>query len=379
MYQWREIRTLHLEVTSQCNAQCPMCLRNVLGGRANPHLPITSLSLEDVRAMFAPEFIVQLERLYMCGNYGDPAMGRDSLEIMRYFKSLNPALDLELFSNGSVRSEAWWAELAAVVGRARFSVDGLEDTNHLYRRGTHFPVIMRNLKAFIGAGGKAEWDFIVFRHNEHQVDEARALAQSLGVYKFNVKKTGRFFSNTRIEVKDRQEVHGPSGELEYYLEMPLNPKYLNSALKKEAQITAEFGSLKDFFGKTPIDCKVAREKSIYVSAEGYVFPCCWTANQLYPWYYEKRAAPMWKLLDSVAGGLESLSAKKHSLQDIISGDFFQRRLPESWDKQGIEAGRLFVCGKTCGKGFDAFKAQFEGSKPLQEQAPCRAPSSQGTP
>ena len=229
-------------------------------------------------------------------------MGRDSLEIMRYFKSLNPALDLELFSNGSVRSEAWWAELAAVVGRARFSVDGLEDTNHLYRRGTHFPVIMRNLKAFIGAGGKAEWDFIVFRHNEHQVDEARALAQSLGVYKFNVKKTGRFFSNTRIEVKDRQEVHGPSGELEYYLEMPLNPKYLNSALKKEAQITAEFGSLKDFFGKTPIDCKVAREKSIYVSAEGYVFPCCWTANQLYPWYYEKRAAPMWKLLDSVAGG-----------------------------------------------------------------------------
>ena len=357
-----------------------MCLRNVLGGKTNPQLPITELSLADVQLMLSAEFISQIERLYMCGNYGDPAMARESLEIMEYCKSVNPRLALELFSNGSIRDEKWWARLARVVDRARFSVDGLEDTNHLYRRGTQWPVIMRNLKAFIGAGGRAEWDFLVFRHNEHQVEEARALAKELGVYKFNVKKTGRFFSNTRAEVKDRQEVMNRDGGIEYYLEMPTNPKYLNSALQKEEQICGEFGTLKKFFGQTPIDCKVAREKSIFFSAEGYAFPCCWTANQLYPWYYEKRGSPMWKLLDATAGGLDSLNAKKHPLAQIVAGDFFQKRLPESWGKKSLEEGRLFVCGKTCGQGFDAFKAQFEQvSQPFQTAAPGKLTPSQERP
>jgi hypothetical protein len=52
---------------------------------------------------------------------------------------------------------------------------------------------MRNVDAFIAAGGNAEWDFLVFRHNEHQVDAARALALGMGFTLFNAKATSRFF------------------------------------------------------------------------------------------------------------------------------------------------------------------------------------------
>ena len=54
-----------------------------------------------------------------------------------------------------------------------FAIDGLEDTNHLYRVNTNFNKIMENAKAFINAGGIARWDFIAFAHNEHQIEEAK--------------------------------------------------------------------------------------------------------------------------------------------------------------------------------------------------------------
>lgn len=345
-----------------------MCLRNVLGGAVNPQLPVTELLLSDIEKIFPPGLVRGLERIFFCGNYGDPVMGRDTLEILEYFRAQNSKLELEIFSNGSARGPEWWAKVARTGSRARFSVDGLGDTNAIYRRGTKWEIILKNMRGFLEAGGSAEWDFIVFRHNEHQVDEARALAAELGFKKFNVKKTGRFFSNTKAQVKSEQEVMNAKGEVEYYLQQPLNPKYLNSALQKEQDIIERFGSLKEFLGQTDIECKVTKEKSLYISAEGLAFPCCWTANQLYPWYYPMKGAPIWKMIDALPGGLDSLNAKLHPLAEILNGPFFQKRIPDSWNIKGFENGRLFVCGKTCGKGFDAFTAQFQEAKPSLEMS-----------
>ena len=47
LYHYEEIRTVHLEVTSKCNARCPMCLRTICGGKTNPQLPLVELSLAD--------------------------------------------------------------------------------------------------------------------------------------------------------------------------------------------------------------------------------------------------------------------------------------------------------------------------------------------
>ena len=370
MYRFEDVRTVHLEVTSKCNARCPMCLRNVLGGKVNPFLPITELTLADVQKIFPETLLRQLNRVFMCGNYGDPIMAAETLEIFRYFRAANKNLHLEMFTNGSARGEDWWRELAKVVTSCRFSVDGLGDTNAIYRRGTKWPVILRNMEAYLGAGGDAEWDYIVFRHNEMQVDDARALAKRLGFRAFNVKKTGRFFSNTKITVKDQQEVHGLDGQVEYYLEPPENPRYRNSALAKENEIVARHGTLKNFFAQTPITCKVAKERSLFVSAEGLVFPCCWTANQLYPWYYPEKGAPIWKMIEALPSGLDSLNAKKTTIAEIVSGPFFQTKLPDSWSATSGE--RLFVCAKTCGQGFDAFTAQFQSAGQAPQEAATQA-------
>ncbi len=358
MYNSALPTTLHLEVTSKCNASCPMCARNVLGSKVNPQLPLTELSLVDIKSFFSLDLVRRLSRIYLCGNYGDPIVAQDTLEILKYFRDAHPKLRLEIFTNGSARSEDWWRELAQVVDLCHFSIDGLGDVNAIYRRGTQWDRIERNVQAFTEQG-RAVWDFIVFRHNEHQIEEVQNVAKRWRIQKVNFKKTARFFSNTKMEGKERQPVLNSSGETLYHLEKPLDPRWRNHALEDEADIIKNFGSLKSFLESSPISCRVEQEKSIYVSAEGLVFPCCWTAGQLYVWYLKPQSSPLWTLIQQLPDGLLSLSLKHKSFDDILNGQFFQEVLPASWKRPTFNDGKLFMCAKICGQKYDPFTKQFQ--------------------
>jgi MoaA/NifB/PqqE/SkfB family radical SAM enzyme len=359
MYKYSDVRSVHLEITSHCNARCPMCARTEDGGKTNRQLPLTELSLEDIRSIFPPAFVSQLWEVFMCGNYGDPLVAKNTLEAFEYFKAVHPNLRTKMHTNGSARSPEWWKKLAAVCDEVYFGIDGLGDTNPLYRIGTHFDKIMANAEAFIKAGGKAKWQFIVFRHNEHQIEEARDLAKKMGFHEFNLKKTGRFFSNTRLEVKQEKPVFNSDFEETHRLQMPENPKYLNASLTKEPELLRRYGSMTEYLNSTLVQCQSVATRSLYVSAEGLVFPCCWLAGQMYIWHQAPHAGEIWKHLDKLPEKEQSLSALRHSIKDILEGDFFQKYIPESWNRSSIKEGKSWVCSKTCGKEFNQFKHQFE--------------------
>ena len=224
-----------------------------------------------------------------------------------------------MFTNGSGRSTTWWKDLAKTVDLVHFSIDGLEDTNAIYRRGTHFPTILNSIQAYIGSGGTAVWDYIVFRHNEHQVQEARQLAGELGFQKFNLKKTGRFFSNVKMQSKDRQVVYDNQGQVEYFLEMPEDRAYQNGALAREEALVEKYGSLENYLDRTPILCKVDREKSVYISSVGHVFPCCWTANPALPLVLSGK-----KILYVENSGAATWGARRVKCQERKTGSYCQR-------------------------------------------------------
>ena len=358
MYKYSQIKTVHLELSSKCNASCPMCLRNICGGAINPQLPLTELSLEDIKKIMPLDFLKQLNRIYMCGNYGDSIIARDTLEIFKFFRKANSSLKLSLFTNAGAKSPNWWKKLAQVIDSVHFSIDGLEDTNSIYRRGTDFKKIIENAKNYIAEGGHAIWDFIVFHHNEHQVETAKNLAKTMGFAEFVVKKTGRFFSNQKSQVKKEQIILNKKGQPEAVLKMPKDPVYQNRSLQKEEELSKKYGSLHNYLNQTKIFCKVSEEKSLYLSAEALVFPCCWTANQLYPWYFRKNSSQICQLIEQLPEKKNSLSAKKYSIQEIVQGDFFQKMIPNSWLGKDITRDKLRVCAKTCGKGFNPFDDQF---------------------
>ena len=361
IYDYSEITSVHLELTSKCNASCPMCARNKFGGPENDLLPQSELSLADIQRIMPEDFVRQLNRLYMCGNYGDPIVANDMLEVYQWLRSINPEIKLGLHTNGGARTPAWWSNLGRVLTNkgdyVKFGIDGLADTNHLYRRGTNWSKIIDNAKAFIDAGGIAHWEYIVFKHNEHEIEDARALSQRLGFAQFRTKKTGRFFSNTKLQGKDSQEVWSRNSQVEYHIEKPADPQWHNDSLLKEQQLVDHFGSMQQYLDQTCVRCKVAEEKSLYISAEGLAFPCCWTANQLYVWYWPYRQSEIWTLLDN---DTDNVNALKNPLDSIVNGPYFNR-IADSWSKPGITDGKLRVCAKTCGSGFDQFASQFTGT------------------
>lgn len=389
MYKYDEIRTVHLEITDRCNASCPMCARNINGGESNPQLPNTELYIEDIKQIFEPRFVAQLDRLYLCGNYGDPIAARDTLEAFEYFRSHNNSINLSMHTNASAKKPDWWQCLARVIGdrgHVVFSIDGLEDTNHLYRQNTQWSRIIANAEAFISAGGRARWDYIVFAHNEHQVEIAEQLSRKMGFEQFKFKKSARFFSTASGVTKEQHQAANRKGMMTTLLQAPKDPKYRNAALEELSSIAkseqpvkflpsraSELGPLlypqtfhraaekkkpmERYWDEVEIKCKVKEEKSLYISAEGIVQPCCWTAGQMYVWYWTPRGGQIWKLIDQV--GKDSLNARYHSLESIVNGVFMQELVPNSWSKPSCADGKLAVCAKTCGVKYDAFSQQFQ--------------------
>lgn len=242
MFNITDVKILHLEPTNICNAACPQCSRND-PTKFNQQTDLSELTLEQIKTLIPENLVRQLEKVFMCGIYGDPASASECLDICRYFRSVNPDIVLGMNTNGSLRSTAWWAELAGIFNKPKdyviWSIDGLADTNHIYRVNTRWNKIMENSQAYISAGGSAHWDMLVFEHNEHQVDQAHLLAQSMGFKWFRAKVSRRHHSIPVSFLKPPKSWVDPT------------------------------------ISSTDISCHALKEHSIYLDSWGNFYPCCW--------------------------------------------------------------------------------------------------------
>ena len=355
MYRYEDIKTIHLEVTQNCQASCPMCDRNMNGKGINPHINLDELSLLDCVDIFPPEFIKQLDTMYMCGNLGDPIVAKDTLEIFEYFRLHNPTMWLSMNTNAGAKNEEWWRQLAEVFGRMGaviFSVDGLRDTNHLYRQGVVWDNVERNMRAFIDAGGRARWDYLIYEHNQHQVEEAEALANAWGCEKFMKKKTGRFITQDSKKKESHQAVNR-KGKQTQELKKP-DEKYLNKALSKQDVIINKYGSMDAYYDAAPIVCKVKKENSLFITAEGLALPCCWTAGRMYKWWHkDPKAEQIWDFIPD-----KSVLDARKGLSKVFDTGIFED-IQNSWAKPSCGDGKLKVCSMKCGAEFDPFAEQFK--------------------
>jgi len=234
----RDIKVIHLEPTDVCQAACALCAREVDPSfrKDRQH----HLSLGQILKVFDEEKIKQLDKMFMCGNYGDPAAGKNTLDIFQEFRRINPNIVLGMNTNGAIQTTFWWYELAKILNQPQdyvvFSIDGLEYTNATYRRNVNWAKLMANARAFIDAGGSAHWDMLVYRHNQHEVDACEQHARDLGFSWFRAKVSKRGFTES--------------------LQFPIGwqPIAVDSSV---------------------INCHALREQSVYIDAQGHLGPCCW--------------------------------------------------------------------------------------------------------
>ena len=86
MYNYKDIKSIHLEVTSKCQARCPMCPRRLQGGPLLDSLYLEEITIDLFKKWFPLDFIQQLNHVYMCGNLGDPMIAKDTMKIFRYMR-----------------------------------------------------------------------------------------------------------------------------------------------------------------------------------------------------------------------------------------------------------------------------------------------------
>lgn len=325
MFAFNKIKTVQLEITNRCQAACPMCARNIHGGIDNSRVVESDLSLDNFKKIFTPEFLNQLTLLNFCGNYGENIVNNDFMAMCEYVTKTNPNIMIMIHTNGSARTPKWWEQLVKVLPvnhEVNFAIDGLSDTHALYRINTDYNKIIENAKAFINAGGTAKWMFIRFKHNEHQEQEAKQLAESLGFKKFTIKNSRRFAKE--FPVLDRQ------GKIAYHIEQPTN-----SDVKP-----VEFYDLKDYKSWTGLsyNCYAEEELGIFIDAFGHVYPCCIISGFMYV-NYEVETYKKYGIYDPTdvnliaeeakknveefveeLGGFDSIDSIKHGVEKITTSE-----------------------------------------------------------
>jgi radical SAM protein with 4Fe4S-binding SPASM domain len=232
-----------LEPTRRCNLRCPLCIT----GRGEV-VRAPDITAERFRAIL-DQFEGGCQSMIL-HNYGEPLLNRDLPEMIAYAKAQGSRFTT-LSTNATLLSD-WWCERLATCGLDEIvvSVDGLtQETYERYRVGGKLDRVCAGIRRLVrrvrerGSGLEVVMQFIVFKHNEHEVDRVFDFAADLGVHRVAVKISG---SASRVA--------------EF---RPSKQAYV--AVNRSA---ARSGPLCDWVFRT-----------LVVNADGEVMPCCWAGHK----------------------------------------------------------------------------------------------------
>lgn len=340
-----DLQTLEFEITSLCNAGCPGCPRTQLG--PGKGFELNTISFEDLRSWLpSPDRFESLRIFKFSGNLGDPAVHPELLDIMNWL-CREYHQRIAIHTNGGVRDVTWWRNLGELSSegwarpesegkwrlRVNWAIDGLEDTNHIYRVGVHWNRLWRNLNTYLDAGGKAEWHFIAFSHNEHQIDEAKELAHSLGM-EFKLRYAAR---NERYDwINKKGEVVSPGKKAAH----PHRDEIKKSEkIFEESHIKEDKALLKDF--TETMSCHHHKEKVAFIGADQSLWPCC----MLYDESIKNTDWPrQFQATLPEESGWNDL--RKYSMDEIFDHHFY-KTISQRWNLNSDLFTRR--CVRSCGK------------------------------
>ena len=176
---------IRLETSTFCQLKCPSC--ETAQGITQKKLGGGFLKFDDFKKLVDENPEVSHIEL---SNWGEMFLNPDIVKIMEYAYQKNVALTA---SNGVNLNTVKEPVLEALV-KYKFrhmscSVDGIsQETYQQYRVGGNFNRVLENIKSinrykelYKSEFPQLRWQFVIFSHNEHELLEAKALAESLNM------------------------------------------------------------------------------------------------------------------------------------------------------------------------------------------------------
>lgn len=354
MWQVSDIKYLDWDISSVCNAGCIDCVRWLWDSEQgeyhpNGHHPhynqLYSLSA------FA-DHIQQFDNLayiQLLGNVGDPMAHNHIDRLVDLCDIHHPHARIEINTNGSIGAPQAWHRLIERVRPIRdrvlmvFSIDGLADTNHIYRRGCEWSRITERIQWWRQHDLRTEWKMIDFPYNAHQRETARTLAQDWGFESFTV------FPRQTEDPEFDQRILDQSDKpmLKQLWREPYQADWQETYQQELSQLHTQNsqGIQPKCLSQLP-DQQGMHHPNFQVNIDGTVWPCCWTSSL----DSQKNQPLRNKWLEMLAQYNKTLgegwnSLHHRSLIEILESDWFAKDLAQSWRHNDRT---LSVCYQECG-------------------------------
>lgn len=328
-------RIIQIELSSVCNALCLGCYRTDMDNFNKSYPTVPDKQFADpavIKNLFMSPASKTINKIEFCGTIDEPLVHPKFLDILDMLLEIRPDLRITIHTNGSLRPTKFWQQLADRLNKfdsyvMQFSIDGLSDTNHIYRQNTNFDKIIANARAFIEAGGQAEWQYLIFEWNKHQVDEAKQMATELGFLSFKTRNdrtiTGNFTLEEIREIQSKDFVDHGERKFDFEKELAKHKKYQDNE----------------------IQCTWSEDEQFFLTFDHKLWPCCFIADstRLREKYMQQR------FYDNYGEDFNDLS--KHTLDEVLEHRFYKSQLVESWSCGfGLgETDKIFKCASTCSK------------------------------
>lgn len=277
--------SLHIEPTTRCTLKCPRCPRTqMIDTFGKKSLPIIDLNIDD----FINFIDIPIDKIVMCGNYGDPIYHTDFIELVQRSKLLSKTINI--ITNGSYRSIEWWEELCDELTETdtiTFSIDGTPSNFTEYRVNADWKSILDGINVCVKNTVRTKWKYIPFSFNENNISEANDISNNLGIDEFIVNLSDRW-------------------EKDDYLR-PINDELIGS--RDAVQQSYKTNSIRDF----KIVPKCSSDTSHFISGSGYYAPCCYSMDNRF--YYKN---DWWKNKDIHAIKNSTLSEQYRLFNDFYA-------------------------------------------------------------
>ena len=352
---------IQLDITARCQAMCLECARNIDGKEVTPLIQSANtwdMSMELIRKAVTSEMLsTNLQRVVLNGNFGDPCIHPNFIDISKYIVDhAHKDLSLNISTNGAMFDNEYWKQVAQTLSGLKnhkiiFAIDGLEDTHHIYRRNTSYQDVIDHAKTFIDHGGRATWQFIVFDHNQHQVDEAKSRANEIGFdnifFKGGFSHDGGARNYTKA-VDGRIVDVGAETKKNKAVETSVSDREAFKDAKNDVvnSMKSKSKSLDKILDTEKISCQWYDTKGMYVEYDGTVWMCCWTGDMHRT--HNQSITTEWKNIENKFGKHFN-NLNYHSFNDILNHEFFVSYLDKTFNSTRSDADtpRLNTCAKTC--------------------------------
>lgn len=296
----------HIEPTSKCILECPLCDRTWFYEKFKKRLT------QDINIDHLIKFLDgSSPDVTLCGNNGDPIYHAQFHKLCSELKNIDSTI--RIVTNGSGKKKNWWMTLCRILSSNDsiiFSIDGLEDTNHLYRKNAKWDSIMDAIDVVTQYNINTTWKFIVFKHNQHQIDAVEKFSKSLGIRNFELVKSDRWWKKELMP--DKQYVD-PAYEQQ---------RSVTNATDKSSKIKQNCMSIKN--GQP--------DNQLYIDAEGDFYPCCWMG--LYAFRYKNIFSPK----------LKKYNIKNNTIEQILTNQKVKKFFDSTKSYQSADKCCKIYCG-----------------------------------